>query len=159
MLVTGGSGSGKTTLAHALVRFLDHSGSYLLGGVEARTLPQAAVRRVVGLAEQQPYLFDDTIRQNLLFARPEADAAVLEDVLERVGLASWVAPAAGWMRGSASGARSSRAARPSGSPWHGRCWPTSTCWCWMSRQPRSTRRWRMLCWPICCAPRRGERWC
>ncbi|QHC55748.1 ATP-binding cassette subfamily C protein CydC [Rathayibacter tanaceti] len=95
VLVTGGSGSGKTTLAHALVRFLDHSGSYLLGGVEARTLPQAAVRRVVGLAEQQPYLFDDTIRQNLLFARPEADAAVLEDVLERVGLASWVAARGG----------------------------------------------------------------
>ncbi|PPG62598.1 thiol reductant ABC exporter subunit CydC [Rathayibacter sp. AY1C7] len=95
VLVTGGSGSGKTTLAHALVRFLDHSGSYLLGGVEARTLPQAEVRTRVGLVEQQPYLFDDTIRQNLLFARPEADAAVLEAVLERVGLGPWVAARGG----------------------------------------------------------------
>ncbi|MWV50292.1 thiol reductant ABC exporter subunit CydC [Rathayibacter sp. VKM Ac-2803] len=95
VLVTGGSGSGKTTLAHVLVRFLEYSGSFLLGGVEARTLPQSEVRRVVGLVEQQPYLFDDTIRQNLLFARPEADDAVLEDVLERVGLASWTAARGG----------------------------------------------------------------
>ncbi|SMH35533.1 ATP-binding cassette, subfamily C, CydC [Rathayibacter oskolensis] len=95
VLVTGGSGSGKTTLAHVLVRFLEYSGSYLIGGAEARTLPQAEVRRLVGLVEQQPYLFDDTIRQNLLFARPEADDAVLEDVLGRVGLASWTAARGG----------------------------------------------------------------
>ncbi|AZZ54152.1 thiol reductant ABC exporter subunit CydC [Rathayibacter festucae DSM 15932] len=95
ILVTGGSGSGKTTLAHALVRFLDHTGSYRIGGVEARTLPQAELRRLVGLVEQQPYLFDDTIRQNLLFARPEADDAVLTAVLERVGLASWTAARGG----------------------------------------------------------------
>ncbi|KQQ00808.1 MULTISPECIES: thiol reductant ABC exporter subunit CydC [unclassified Rathayibacter] len=95
VLVTGGSGSGKTTLAHVLVRFLEYSGSYRIGGVEARTLPQAEVRRVVGLVEQQPYLFDDTIRQNLLFARPEADDAVLEEVLGRVGLASWAAARGG----------------------------------------------------------------
>nr|WP_301952410.1 MULTISPECIES: thiol reductant ABC exporter subunit CydC [unclassified Rathayibacter] len=95
ILVTGGSGSGKTTLAHALVRFLDHTGSYRIGGVEARTLPQAELRRLVGLLEQQPYLFDDTIRQNLLFARPEADDAVLLGVLERVGLASWTAARGG----------------------------------------------------------------
>ncbi|MCM6763911.1 thiol reductant ABC exporter subunit CydC [Rathayibacter sp. ZW T2_19] len=95
VLVTGGSGSGKTTLAHALVRFLDHSGSYLIGGVEARLLPQADVRRVVGLVEQQPYLFDDTIRQNLLFARPSASVEELEAVLDRVGLAGWTASRGG----------------------------------------------------------------
>ncbi|MBO0982366.1 thiol reductant ABC exporter subunit CydC [Rathayibacter sp. SD072] len=95
VLVTGGSGSGKTTLAHALVRFLDHSGSYLVGGVEARLLPQADVRRVVGLVEQQPYLFDDTVRQNLLFARPSASVEELEAVLDRVGLAGWTASRGG----------------------------------------------------------------
>jgi len=95
VLVTGGSGSGKTTLAHALVRFLDHTGSYRIGGVEARTLPQDELRRLVGLVEQQPYLFDDTVRQNLLFARPDADDAVLLAVLDRVGLASWTAARGG----------------------------------------------------------------
>ena len=95
ILVTGASGSGKTTLAHALVRFLDYSGSYLVGGVEARTLPQARVRRLVGLVEQQPYLFDDTIRQNLLFARPIADDEELSSVLDRVGLGAWTASRGG----------------------------------------------------------------
>ncbi|PTL74763.1 thiol reductant ABC exporter subunit CydC [Rathayibacter caricis DSM 15933] len=95
ILVTGSSGSGKTTLAHALVRFLDYSGSYLVGGVEARTLPQARVRRLVGLVEQQPYLFDDTIRQNLLFARPAADEEELLSVLDRVGLGGWTASRGG----------------------------------------------------------------
>ncbi|OOB90613.1 thiol reductant ABC exporter subunit CydC [Rathayibacter sp. VKM Ac-2630] len=95
ILVTGASGSGKTTLAHALVRFLDYSGSYLVGGVEARTLPQARVRRLVGLVEQQPYLFDDTIRQNLLFARPTADDEELSSVLDRVGLGAWTASRGG----------------------------------------------------------------
>jgi len=90
ILVTGASGSGKTTLAHVLVRFLEFGGSYSLGGVDVRSLPLADVRRVVGLSEQIPYLFDESIRQNLLFARDDASDAELLTVLERVGLSEWV---------------------------------------------------------------------
>jgi ATP-binding cassette subfamily C protein CydC len=89
--LAGPSGAGKTTLAQALVRFLDYTGSYRVGGVEARTLAPSQVRRTVGLVEQRPWLFDDTIRQNLLFARDTADDADLLDVLNRVGLGDWVA--------------------------------------------------------------------
>ena len=88
--LSGESGAGKTTLAHVLVRFLEYTGSYTLGGVEARTLPHDEVHRVVGLCEQRPWLFDDTIRQNLLFARDTATDADLLAVLDRVGLAGWV---------------------------------------------------------------------
>jgi ATP-binding cassette subfamily C protein CydC len=88
--LAGASGAGKTTLAQSLVRFLDYTGSYRLDGVEARDLAPADVRRVVGLCEQRPWLFDDTIRQNLLFARDTATDHDLLDVLERVGLADWV---------------------------------------------------------------------
>lgn len=95
VLLTGASGSGKTSLAHALVRFLDYRGSYRLGGVEARTMPQDAVRAVVGLVEQVPYLFDESIRQNLLFADDTADDARLTSVLERVGLGGWLAARGG----------------------------------------------------------------
>ncbi|MGY4856698.1 thiol reductant ABC exporter subunit CydC [Cryobacterium sp. AP23] len=88
--LAGASGAGKTTLAQTLVRFLDYTGSYRLNGVEARDLAPADVRRVVGLCEQRPWLFDDTIRQNLLFARDTATDEDLLDVLGRVGLADWV---------------------------------------------------------------------
>jgi ATP-binding cassette subfamily C protein CydC len=88
--LAGPSGAGKTTLAQVLVRFLDYSGSYLVNGVEARDLAPAEVRRVVGLCEQRPWLFDDTIRQNLLFARDTATDEDLLAVLARVGLADWV---------------------------------------------------------------------
>jgi ATP-binding cassette subfamily C protein CydC len=90
ILVTGASGSGKTTLAHVLVRFLEFGGSYRLGGVDVRSLPLSEVRRVVGLSEQIPYLFDESIRQNLLFAKDDALDAELVDVLERVGLSEWL---------------------------------------------------------------------
>ena len=93
--LAGPSGAGKTTLAQTLVRFLDYTGSYRLNGVEARLLGQTEVRRVVGLCEQRPWLFDDSIRQNLLFARETATDDELEAVLARVGLADWVAQRGG----------------------------------------------------------------
>ena len=90
LLVRGGSGAGKTTLAHVLVRFLDYGGSYRLGGVEASTLDPAEVRAIVGLVEQRPWLFDEDVRQNLIFARDTASDDELLEALERVGLREWV---------------------------------------------------------------------
>ena len=89
--LAGPSGAGKTTLAQTLVRFLDYTGSYRLDGVEARTLAPAEVRSRVGLCEQRPWLFDDSIRQNLLFARESATDADLLAELARVGLGEWAA--------------------------------------------------------------------
>jgi ATP-binding cassette subfamily C protein CydC len=88
--LAGASGAGKSTLAQTLVRFLDYSGSYRINGIEARDLAPSEVRRLVGLCEQRPWLFDDTVRQNLLFARDTATDDELLDVLARVGLTDWV---------------------------------------------------------------------
>ncbi len=90
LLVVGSSGAGKSTLAHALVRFLDVAGTYEIGGRAVGTLAPDDLRLTVGLCEQRPMLFDEDIRQNLLFARDTATDAELEAVLERVGLGPWL---------------------------------------------------------------------
>lgn len=89
LLVVGASGSGKSTLAHALVRFLDVTGEYTIGDRDVHALSPDDVRRTVGLCEQHPMLFDEDIRQNLLFARDTATDDDLFGVLDRVGLGRW----------------------------------------------------------------------
>lgn len=89
MLVTGPSGAGKTSLANGLVRFLEHTGGYTIGGVPARDLTLEAVRSTVGLIEQRPHLFAGSLRSNLSFADDGADDERLLDALDRVGLRTW----------------------------------------------------------------------
>lgn len=90
VLVTGPSGAGKSSLASVLVGFLRAEGEYTIGGTDAADLGGPALRRTIGLCEQQPQLFDEDIRQNLLFARDTATDDELMAVLERVGLGDWV---------------------------------------------------------------------
>ncbi|MAP62585.1 MAG: thiol reductant ABC exporter subunit CydC [Microbacterium sp.] len=90
LLVVGSSGAGKSTLAHVLVRFLDVEGAYTIGGRSVTEFSPDDVRQTVGLCEQDPMLFDEDIRQNLVFARDTATDADLEAVLERVGLGPWL---------------------------------------------------------------------
>lgn len=94
LVVRGASGAGKSTLALALVRFLESRGEYRVRGLDARALPADAVREIVGLCEQRPYLFDSDLRQNLKFARDSEERGTASDddlwaVLDRVGLAEW----------------------------------------------------------------------
>ncbi|WP_047520245.1 thiol reductant ABC exporter subunit CydC [Microbacterium sp. ZOR0019] len=89
VLVTGSSGAGKSSLAAALVGFLRVEGEYRIGDRDASELSGPTLRRVIGLCEQSPQLFDEDIRQNLLFARDTADDAELFAVLDRVGLGEW----------------------------------------------------------------------
>lgn len=88
LVITGPSGSGKSTLANALVRFLEYQGEYEVYGVPAKQLG-VQVRDVVGLCEQRPHIFNNTLEQNLLFAKPDTTAAELWQVLTAVGLREW----------------------------------------------------------------------
>ncbi len=90
ILVTGSSGAGKSTLAAVLVGFLRFDGSYRIGEGDAAAVPGPELRRRIGLCEQDPMLFDEDIRQNLLFAKETASDEELCAVLDRVGLGAWV---------------------------------------------------------------------
>ncbi|MDR3578882.1 MAG: thiol reductant ABC exporter subunit CydC [Oryzomonas sp.] len=68
--VVGGSGAGKSTLLALLLRFREYdSGSIILGGREIREYDGEDVRRLMAVAGQQPFLFNATLRENLLIAR------------------------------------------------------------------------------------------
>lgn len=84
----GPSGAGKSTLAAlALKVAAPQTGRVLLGGVDIADLAAADVRARIGWLSQATHLFDDTIRKNLLLARPEADDVALWTALDaaRVG--------------------------------------------------------------------------
>lgn len=95
VLVSGPSGAGKSSLASVLVgflraEFLHSGGEYTIGETDAASLSGPALRAIVGLCEQRPQLFDEDIRQNLLFARETATDEELLAVMGRVGLTEWV---------------------------------------------------------------------
>jgi ATP-binding cassette subfamily B protein len=74
--ILGPSGVGKSTLADLLVRFHDPSGGAIrLDGRDLRELRLADLRREVMLVDQSPYLFQATVRENILYARPGAGEA------------------------------------------------------------------------------------
>jgi len=78
--VVGPSGAGKSTLARLLYRFYDvNGGAVRVNGVDLRDLRQASLRAAIAIVPQDTVLFNDTIRYNIRYGRPEAsDAEVVE---------------------------------------------------------------------------------
>jgi ATP-binding cassette subfamily B protein len=71
--VVGHSGSGKSTLARLLYRFYDvNAGRITVNGVDLRDLRQASLRGAIAIVPQDTVLFNDTIRYNIHYGRPEA---------------------------------------------------------------------------------------
>jgi ABC-type multidrug transport system fused ATPase/permease subunit len=71
--IVGSSGSGKSTIASLTPRLYDvDAGAVRLSGIDVRDLSFAAIRDTLGLVTQDGHLFHDTVRENLLLARPEA---------------------------------------------------------------------------------------
>ncbi|MGW5314178.1 ABC transporter ATP-binding protein [Nocardia thailandica] len=85
--LVGSSGAGKSTIAQLVSRLYDvDGGAVRIGGTDVRDLTVESVQATVGLVTQDGHLFHDTIRANLLLARPEASEAELWDALERARL-------------------------------------------------------------------------
>ncbi len=89
--VVGASGAGKSTLAR-LIGGLERpgAGSVTIGGAEASSLPVEVLRSLVSIVTQEQYIFNDTIRTNILVARRSAGDFEIWNALRAVG-AGWVA--------------------------------------------------------------------
>jgi ATP-binding cassette subfamily B protein len=77
--LVGPSGAGKTTLTYLLPRLYDPTeGRILLDGVDLRDVTQESLARQIGMVMQETYLFHDTVRTNLIYARPGATGEEME---------------------------------------------------------------------------------
>lgn len=71
--IVGPSGAGKSTIVNLLLRFWEFErGAILMGGQDYRKLDPEAIRRMFSVVSQQTHIFNATVRDNLLMARPEA---------------------------------------------------------------------------------------
>jgi ATP-binding cassette, subfamily B, bacterial len=86
LALVGPTGSGKSTVAALLARFYDvGGGAVLIDGVDVRTIQLADVRRAVGIVFDETFLFNDTARANIAFARPGASDADVEHAARLAG--------------------------------------------------------------------------
>ncbi|MEI2638948.1 MAG: ABC transporter ATP-binding protein [Microthrixaceae bacterium] len=81
--LVGPSGAGKSTIASLVPRLYDvTAGEVLIGGVDVRDLDLDSLRQEVGVVSQDSHLFHDTLRRNLLLAKPDATTEELESALQ-----------------------------------------------------------------------------
>ena len=87
--IVGPSGAGKSTLVNLLLRFWDYEeGIIRLGGRDLREFDPDDVRRIMGVVSQGTHLFNATVRDNLLIAKPEATQAEIERAAQQAQLHS-----------------------------------------------------------------------
>ncbi len=96
--IVGHTGSGKSTLVRIIPRLVDYGGSVLLDGIELREFDLKSLRGRIGMATQETFLLNASVRENLLIANPKASEKELWEALrlagcdfvERIGLDSVV---------------------------------------------------------------------
>ena len=92
LALVGPSGAGKTTIAHLFMRFWDAAeGTVRLDGADVRDWSLDDLRARIALVAQDTYLFNDTLRANILIARPDASEADLAEAVHRAALDDFVA--------------------------------------------------------------------
>jgi ATP-binding cassette, subfamily B, heavy metal transporter len=90
--IVGPSGGGKSTIARLLFRFYDAtSGSISIDGQDLRAVSQESVRRAIGVVPQDTVLFNDTIRYNIAYGRPDASEAEIVEAARLAQIHDFVA--------------------------------------------------------------------
>ena len=89
--IVGPSGSGKSTIINLIPRLYDVTGGAVtFDGVDVRQLDLAFLRRNVGVVTQDSYLFNGTIRENLLYAKPEATEEELLAACDKANILDFI---------------------------------------------------------------------
>jgi ATP-binding cassette subfamily B protein/subfamily B ATP-binding cassette protein MsbA len=82
--LVGPSGAGKTTVVDLVARFYDPTaGAILLNGTDLRQLRLQSYRRLLGIVQQEVFLFDGSVRENIAYGRPSASDAEILDAARR----------------------------------------------------------------------------
>ncbi|WP_296631505.1 ABC transporter ATP-binding protein [Rhodoluna sp.] len=85
--IVGASGSGKTTISYLIPRFYDVTGGVVkFTGTDVRELNQEELIQKIGIVNQETYLFYDTIRENLAYAKPSASQAEIENAAKAANI-------------------------------------------------------------------------
>ena len=89
--LVGPSGGGKTTTCSLLPRFYDvDAGSVTIDGQDVRSVTQESLRRAIGLVQQDVYLFDGTIGENIAYGRPGASLSEVEEAARRANIHDFI---------------------------------------------------------------------
>lgn len=89
--IVGSSGAGKSTLARLLYRFYDlQSGQILLDGADIRTVTLDSLRRNIAIVPQDTVLFNQSIRANIAYGRPETSDAAIDAVIDAAHLRDFI---------------------------------------------------------------------
>lgn len=91
LAVVGATGSGKSTLARLMLRTADPQlGSVHIGGVDVRNVAERDFRHRVQLVQQDPFLFDFSIGENIALGVPNLSQDSLHGAINRLGLTDWI---------------------------------------------------------------------
>ena len=89
--IVGPSGSGKSTVVNLIPRLYDVlEGRVTIGGVDVRDMDLTYLRSNIGVVTQESYLFNGTVRENLLYAKPDATDAELERACRIANIHSYI---------------------------------------------------------------------
>lgn len=84
--LVGATGSGKTTIVNLLARFYDVTkGSITIDGVDIRKIKFKSLRKLIGIVQQEPFLFSGTILDNILYGNPDAQIEKVIEVCKFIG--------------------------------------------------------------------------
>jgi ABC-type multidrug transport system fused ATPase/permease subunit len=90
--LVGATGSGKTTLVQLLPRLYDPTeGTVRIDGADLRTVDLVSLRRQIAVVDDNPFLFSDTVHNNIAYARPDATREEIERAAERAQAAEFIA--------------------------------------------------------------------